>query len=55
MQYKITQCRVLQVVVRDLETGKTIECYVDQEITVEGKTYSLVKRATRKTRTKSQR
>jgi len=31
-----------EVVVRDPETDKTIECYVDQEITVEGTTYSLV-------------
>lgn len=31
-----------EVVVRDTETDKTIECYVDQEINVDGKTYSLV-------------
>jgi hypothetical protein len=32
-----------QVVVRDPETDRTIECYVDQDITVEGTTYSLVR------------
>jgi len=31
-----------EVVVTDQETGKTIECYIDQDVTIDGKPYYIV-------------
>ena len=31
-----------EVIVTDPDTGKTIECYVDQDVTIGGKPYYIV-------------
>jgi hypothetical protein len=32
-----------EVIVTDPDTGKTIECYVDQDVTIDGKPYYIVR------------